>query len=255
MKTENRCFHPSARTLATLALTALLWTHSATTLPAQTTPRIVSSSPAMGATEVDPSQTEITVTFDRDMGGGMSWTGGPPDMPSSPDGAKARWTDKRTCVLPVKLEAGRLYRVGINSQSYRNFRSAEGAPAIPSAILFTTTGAGEDLKRKVQTPKIVALSPLNGAKDVSPNLTELRVTFNVPMSEGCSWTGGGPQYPVIPEGKKPSWTQDGKTCVLPVALKPETSYRLGLNSQNFKGFKTAGGIPLDPVIYTFRTGQ
>ncbi len=89
-------------------------------------PNIVATSPAVGATDVDPGLKEITVTFDQDMGKGYSWTGGGPDYPPTPEGQKAQWRDKRTCVLPVKLEAGHYYRVGINSSSYRNFRSADG---------------------------------------------------------------------------------------------------------------------------------
>ena len=216
-------------------------------------PRIVSTSPAVAGTEVDPALKEITVTFDQDMDGGMSWTGGGPEYPPSPANARAQWRDKRTCVLPVKLQAGRYYRVGINSPSYRNFRSAAGVSAAPSAIYFTTQGASEDLKRKTQVPRIVGLNPLNGAKDVSPDLKELRVTFNVPMAESCSWTGGGAQFPTIPEGKKPFWTEDHKTCVLPVELKPDWQYRLGLNSPSFKNFQSAGGVPLAPVSYTFKT--
>ncbi len=75
-------------------------------------PNIVATSPAVGATDVDPGLTEITVTFDQDMGGGFSWTGGGPDYPPTPEGQKAQWQDKRTCVLPVKLEAGRLLSRG-----------------------------------------------------------------------------------------------------------------------------------------------
>jgi len=220
---------------------------------AQGPPRIVSTSPAVGATEVDPALKEITVAFDRDMGGGMSWTGGGTEFPPAPEGTKAYWVNKRTCVLPVKLQRGRYYRVGINSQSYRNFSSVAGVPVAPSAIYFTTEGASEDLKRKTQVPKIVSAKPAIGAKDVSPGLKELRVTFNVPMGGGCSWTGGGPEFPTIPEGKEPFWTEDHKTCVLPVALKPNSQYRLGLNSPSFKNFQSAGGVPLEPVVYTFKT--
>ncbi|MGD0260130.1 MAG: Ig-like domain-containing protein [Verrucomicrobiota bacterium] len=220
---------------------------------AQGPPRIVSTAPAVGATDVDPALKEITVTFDQDMEGGMSWTGGGSEYPPTPEGAQAYWVNKRTCVLPVKLQRGRYYRVGINSQSYRNFRSAAGVPAAPSAIYFTTEGASEDLKRKTQVPKIVSAKPAIGAKDVSPGLKELRVTFNVPMGGGFSWTGGGPEFPTIPEGKEPFWTEDHKTCVLPVALKPNSQYRLGLNSPSFKNFQSAGGVPLEPVVYTFKT--
>jgi RNA polymerase sigma-70 factor (ECF subfamily) len=105
---------------------------------ALTAPRIVATSPANGATDVDPGLTEITVTFDQDMGAGFSWTGGGPQYPASPEGARAHWQDKRTCVMPVKLEPGHHYRVGINSPSYRNFRNAAGKPAQPSSLSFTT---------------------------------------------------------------------------------------------------------------------
>src|SRR5579863_9991962 len=44
-------------------------------------PQIVESIPQPGATDVDPNLTEIRVTFDRDMGKGMSWTGEPPFLP------------------------------------------------------------------------------------------------------------------------------------------------------------------------------
>jgi hypothetical protein len=101
-------------------------------------PKIVSTQPANGATSVDPSLAEITVTFDQDMDEGFSWTGGGPEYPASPRGAKAQWRDKRTCVLPVALQSGHHYRVGINSPSYRNFRSAGGQTVPPSSISFTT---------------------------------------------------------------------------------------------------------------------
>jgi Zn-dependent protease with chaperone function len=216
-------------------------------------PRIVATSPPVGAVEVDPATPEIAVTFDRDMERGFSWTGGGPEFPPTPDGKTAFWRNPRTCVLPVVLQRGRYYRVGIQSDSYQNFRSAEGLPVRPSAIYFTTRGAGEELKKGLSPPRIVSLRPPNGARDVDPALPEIRVTFDVPMGEGFSWTGGGPEFPDTPEGKAPFWTEDRKTCVLPVALQPGRQYRLGLNSPSFANFQSAHGVALEPVEYTFRT--
>lgn len=216
-------------------------------------PQIVATSPAVGATDVDPGVTEITVTFDRDMGKGMSWTGGGPQFPNGREGKKALWSDSRTCVLPVTLEAGHYYRVGINSESYRNFQSANGVPAQASAIYFTTQGASDELKRMAATPQIIALDPKNGTTDADPKLSEIRVTFNVPMGEGCSWTGGGADFPTIPDGKRPYWTDDHKTCVLPVSLEPGKTYHFGLNSPSHKNFQSSGGVPLNPVRITFTT--
>jgi hypothetical protein len=73
------------------------------------------------------------------------------------------------------------------------------------------------------------------------------------MAGGFSWTGGGEQFPTIPAGQKPRWSADKKTCTLPVDLQPNKQYRLGLNSPSFKNFASAKGVPLDPVVYEFRT--
>jgi hypothetical protein len=215
-------------------------------------PNIVATSPAVGATDVDPELTEITVTFDQDMGAGFSWTGSGPDHPTSPEGQKAQWRDKRTCVLPVKPEAGHYYRVGINSPSYRNFRSEAGVSAAPSAIYFTTQGATDEQKLQMTPPKIVATSPVVGATEVDPAVMEISVTFNQEMDSGMSWTGGGPQFPPSPEGQKAQW-RDKRTCVLPVKLEAAHFYRVGINSKNYQNFSSSHGLAALPSAIFFTT--
>jgi hypothetical protein len=214
-------------------------------------PHIVSTSPATGKSDVDPGTKEITVTFDQDMDRGFSWTGGGPNYPTIEPGKKPHWRDKRTCVLSVKLEPGHYYRVGINSLSYHGFSGVSGVAVTPTAITFRTSGT--PLPKK--TPKIVSLNPPNGAKDVSASLTEVRVTFNVKMGGGMSWCGGGPNFPDSPAGKDAYWTDDGKTCVLPVQLKPGWSYEMSINCPSFQNFKSEQGVSLSPVSYSFSTGQ
>jgi RNA polymerase sigma-70 factor (ECF subfamily) len=224
------------------------------TIPAKgSPPRIVEAVPKPGETKVSADLREIRVTFDRDMQRGMSWTGGPPIFPPLDETRKARWIDARTCVLPVKLEDGRYYRVGINSKSHRNFRSVGGAPAAPSAIYFTTVGASAAVESRVRVPRIVKLEPANGAADVDPATGELRVTFDVPMGKGMSWTGGGSEFPKSANGTQAHWLSDGKTCVFPVALEPGHTYRLGLNSPDFNNFASEWSVPLEPVVYEFKT--
>jgi len=223
------------------------------------TPQISKTVPEDGADDVDPGLKQIRVTFDRDMDkGGMSWTGGPPEFPPVDKSQKAKWIDKRTCVLPVKLEPETSYRVGINSESFKNFRSEKGTAAEPSAIKFTTkkSGGGKDEHQpneKEAVPRIVKLVPENDATDVDPATKELKVTFNMPMGSGMSWTGGGPAFPKIPDGKKAKWSADGKTCTLPVSLEPDHDYELGINSASFKNFRDKRGTPVEPVHYRFRT--
>jgi len=212
-------------------------------------PVILSTEPRNGALDVDPGLKWITVTFDRDMSKGMSWTGEIPNDKSR----KAEWTGARTCRLPVALTGGKAYRIGINSRSYRNFASKGGEPTPPTAIYFATTGATEAVQQTVRVPKIVSLKPANGATDVGPALKELKVTFDIPMGDGMSWVGGGESFPSIPEGQRGSWSADKRTCTLPVALQPGHTYRLGLNAPKFQNFKSEHGVPLAPVIYTFGT--
>lgn len=215
-------------------------------------PKILSTSPAAGARDVDSAITEITVTFDREMAKGFSWTGGGPAYPPLVEGKRPFWRDERTAVLPVCLSTGRFYRVGINSKSHRNFRSADGVPALPSVITFTTRGGGPAEAGKMARPTVVSMVPANGAAGVDPQTSELRVTFSVPMGGGCSWTGGA-GFPAPRPGEGPRWTEDGRTCVLPVRLEPGRQYRLGLNSASCINFQSASGVPLDPVNYTFST--
>ena len=218
-------------------------------------PTIVATTPKLGATDVDPDLDEIRVTFDRDMNvSGYSWTGGGEFHPPSPDDAKPVWIDRRTCVLPVKLKKASFYRVGINSTSFQNFRSELGVPAPTSAIYFATAGAKRAVMGRVRVPRVLKMVPANGAKDVAPTTKKLIVKFDLPMStEGYSWTGGGPTFPTIPQGESPSWSRDGKTCTLPVELKPGMQYELGLNSLNHKNFASKWGVPLEPVRYSFQT--
>lgn len=73
------------------------------------------------------------------------------------------------------------------------------------------------------------------------------------MDGGFSWTGGGLEYPETTG--TPAWSADRRTCTLPVRLRPNHSYRLGLNSPSHRNFKSADGVALEPVVWTFATGQ
>ncbi len=213
----------------------------------QSAPELVETVPAIGAEDVDPGLTEITVTFDQDMGGGFSWTGGGEQFPKTT--GKPHWVNGRTCALPVALEPGKAYRVGINSTSHKNFRGVNGAPARNRVLHFVTAGEGAP---RTEVPVVVTMSPSNGATGVDPKTPVITVTFNVPMGGGFSWTGGGDSFPETTG--KPYWSDDHKTCYLPVSLRPNKSYRFGLNSPSHVNFQSTNGIPLEPVACTFTTG-
>jgi serine/threonine-protein kinase len=220
-------------------------------------PRVISTTPPIGATGIKASTNELIVSFDRDMDTtSMSWTGGPPYFPPVDKTREARWISARTCVLPVVLEAGQYYRVGINSTSYQKFRDAAGMPAPPIVICFTTDGAATEheakkLEAMVTPPKVVAFTPEDGADDVDPSTELVSVTFDMPMNEGMSWTGAAPAFPDSAVGKVASWSEDRLTCHLPVQLQSGRRYRIGINSLSHINFQSEAGVPVAPLVIEF----
>jgi hypothetical protein len=107
-------------------------------------------------------------------------------------------------------------------------------------------------KLKANSPLIVSMVPLNGAQDVDPNLPAVVVTFDRPMKND--------QWAVIrlsdkfPEkGGEVFYDETKKVFTIPVKLKPDTEYELGLNAEGFYGFASEAGDPLYPVVIRFKT--
>jgi prepilin-type N-terminal cleavage/methylation domain-containing protein len=102
-------------------------------------PVVMGTNPQAYANDVTPSLEKITVTFDLTMkDNSWSWTGGGETYPRT-TGQPSYDPNRTTCSLPVRLEPGKVYWVGINSPIYWNFKSAEhGAPAKRYVILFAT---------------------------------------------------------------------------------------------------------------------
>ncbi len=93
-----------------------------------------------------------------------------------------------------------------------------------------------------------------GEENVSPDLKEIHIIFNVPMKTD-SWSFVEAGTGVIPEVTGDPYFKDEYTCVLPVKLKPATSYSIGINSKNRKGFVSKNGVPAEPFVLIFRTSD
>lgn len=94
--------------------------------------------PEAGADNVDPKLTEIKVTFSKDMqDGSWSWTTLSKESFPKMEG-KPKYADKRTAVLPVKLESGKTYAIWINSENFGNFKDVGGRSAVPYLLVFQT---------------------------------------------------------------------------------------------------------------------
>jgi RNA polymerase sigma-70 factor (ECF subfamily) len=104
-------------------------------------PTVVKTAPAAEARDVDPALAEIQVTFSKPMkDGSWSWsTSGNGKFPDT-TGKPHYLADGRTCVLPVKLIPGTAYAIWLNSQKFKNFKDANGTPAVPYHLVFTTRG-------------------------------------------------------------------------------------------------------------------
>jgi hypothetical protein len=102
-------------------------------------PVVVKTTPAAGAKGVDPALSDIKVTFDKDMTD-KSWSWAMESAESFPKmaGEPRFEPDKRTAVLPVKLEAGKTYKVWVNSEKHQNFKDEAGRPAVPFLLVFET---------------------------------------------------------------------------------------------------------------------
>jgi RNA polymerase sigma-70 factor (ECF subfamily) len=102
-------------------------------------PVVVKTVPQAGADDVDPKLTEIRVTFSKDMtDDSWSWATLSEETFPKVDGKPKYLKGRRTCVLPVKLEAGKTYAVWVNSEKFDNFKDADGRPAVPYLLVFQT---------------------------------------------------------------------------------------------------------------------
>ncbi len=102
-------------------------------------PVVIKTVPEAGAADVDPALTEIKVTFSKDMQD-QSWSWSTLAKESYPQitGKPKYLDDKRTCVLPVKLEPGKTYSIWVNSEKYTNFKDPDGRSAVPYLLVFKT---------------------------------------------------------------------------------------------------------------------
>jgi hypothetical protein len=102
-------------------------------------PQVVSTVPQTEALDVDPALTEMSVTFNKDMMTKDQWSWVMESRDTFPTvTGQASFKDSRTCVLPVKLEPGKTYRVWINSQKNTGFRDVNNTPAAPFLLVFQT---------------------------------------------------------------------------------------------------------------------
>jgi RNA polymerase sigma-70 factor (ECF subfamily) len=103
-------------------------------------PVVVRTEPQAGDTKVDAAAVkEIKVTFSKEMKD-ASWSWSQISKESFPEmtGKPHYDKDKRTCVLPVKLEAGKTYVLWLNPPRFQGFQDTEDHPAVFYPLVFET---------------------------------------------------------------------------------------------------------------------
>ena len=105
-------------------------------------PSVVKTSPQAGDTAVDPALDEVRVTFSKDMLTERMWAFcqvSADTFPQHPEGKQVHYlADKRTCVLPVKLQPGKTYVIWINRGRFNSFRDTQNNPSVPYLLVFET---------------------------------------------------------------------------------------------------------------------
>lgn len=238
---------------------------------------VVQTMPRTGDTDVDPSLTEIRVTYNKEMRDhSWSWCYDPNHLNKTGDPRYE--TDRKTCALPVKLEPGKTYTIRLNTETFHNFKDAAGRSAIPYVLQFRTrpmtispsaiewadpkkqeeVDSQLDLAQKkapATAPTVVQTVPENGDTDVDSSLTEIRVTYDKEMRDK-SWAWVQTSKGTYPETSGDArFEEDGKTCVLPVKLEPGKSYVIWLNKEPYIGFHDRQGRPAVPYELRFTTRQ
>ncbi len=103
-------------------------------------------------------------------------------------------------------------------------------------------------------PKVVALDPPNSATGVDPDLKEIKVTFDRPMSaRSWSFCQRGDDFPETTGN--PSYDDKRITITMPVRLRPDMTYNIYLNSPPYLGFCSEQGYVLESVHYSFSTAK
>jgi len=128
-----------------------------------------------------------------------------------------------------------------------------GKPAAPAVSDSSAAKSSASPQISQTPPVIIHTVPESGASDVDPALAELRVTFSKRMQD-AKWSWAKLDDESFPETTgEPRFLDDGRTCVLPVHLKPGKVYAMWLNSESAREFKDGNGQPAVPYLLIFET--
>ncbi len=128
-----------ALVLVCLAGTATVYALRSGLSVATAPPVVVETTPRAGATDIDPSVSEVRVIFSKDMMTDNMWSVVKISDETFPTLAgEVGYQDARTFVIPVALEPESTYALWFNYKQNDAFRDVNGSAAIPYFLVFQT---------------------------------------------------------------------------------------------------------------------
>jgi tetratricopeptide (TPR) repeat protein len=122
----------------------------------------------------------------------------------------------------------------------------------PRGVRFRYKMLQEVAKAKSYRPVVVASVPATYSNDVSPELSEISVTFDRAMADGSwAWVQWNYRYPETVG--KPYYDAAKTTCTLPVKLEPGKAYFVRINAAPYTSFRSANGVSAQPYVLVFAT--
>lgn len=120
-------------------------------------------------------------------------------------------------------------------------------------FMLTLTAACEAGEPGDAAPRTISVTPANGAKDISPGKAFIRINFDQVMDgRGFSITDVEDATP-LPIATKPRFTNNNRSVILEVRLKPGQRYGYSVNNGRFRNFKSKAGVPSTPYKVIFST--
>jgi hypothetical protein len=131
----------------------------------------------------------------------------------------------------------------------------KGAKTQPQAEHPTLTEEKTTDDVDTVAPTVISTTPPNGSRDVSPDITEISVTFSEAMMDK-SWSWAYEQQDKFPQiTGDPGYDASFTINTLPVELEPNKEYEIWINTSQFKNFTDKVGNPATPYKLMFKTKQ
>lgn len=197
-------------------------------------PRVASSTPGIGASDVSARLPEIVIAFDETM----QTSAGTVRLEGAPGTVGAlRWRDAYTAVVPVSgLAYDSAYTLALEGFADAQGNALDDERLTDGALAFAT---GED----DDAPRVADSDPSEGQVNVPTLSTEsLRVIFDEPMDTSVATVDLDVSGTVV--ALPAAWSVDGLTLTVPAAgyLAPAGPHSLRLAT-----LRDAAGNALDPV--------